>query len=165
MEPNQSGSVVEIVTYKPEFRAAFEALNLEWLEAYSMLEPLDFDYLRNPEARILAKGGQLFFALQAGTVVGTCAAVRVSNDVIELAKLAVSPAAQGQGIGRRLSETVIEHARNQGAATVILLSNSALVQAIRLYESMGFQHAPLPENIAYERANVYMTLALQPEAA
>lgn len=164
MEPNPNGSIVEIVAYKPEFRAAFEALNLEWLEAYSLLEPIDFDYLQNPEARILAKGGQLFFALQAGTVVGTCAAVRVSNDVIELAKLAVSPAAQGQGIGRRLSETVIEHARNQGATSVILMSNSMLAQAIRLYESMGFQYAPLPENTVYERANVYMTLALQPEA-
>lgn len=156
---------IEIVTYRPEFREAFLTLNLAWLEAYSLLEPADLDYLQNLEERILATGGQVFFALRAGIAIGTCAAIRVSENVIELAKLAVSPAAQGKGTGRRLSQVAIEFARNHGASTVVLTSNSALVQAIRLYESMGFQHEPMPEDVRYQTANVYMTLKLQPEAA
>ncbi len=152
---------IEIVTYRPEFREAFLTLNLAWLEAYSLLEPADLDYLQNLEERILATGGQVFFALQAGVAIGTCAAIRVSDSVFELAKLAVSPAAQGKGIGRRLSQVVIEFARSHGATSVVLTSNSALVQAIRLYESMGFQHEPMPEDVRYKTVDVYMTLKLQ----
>ena len=162
MEPTPE---IEIVTYRPEYREAFLALNLAWLESYSLLEPADLDYLQNLEERILATGGQVFFALQAGVAIGTCAAIRVSDSVFELAKLAVSPAAQGKGIGRRLSQVVIEFAQNQGASSVVLTSNSALVQAIRLYESMGFQHEPMPEDVRYQSVDVYMTLKLQPETA
>ncbi|MFN0108819.1 MAG: GNAT family N-acetyltransferase [Blastocatellia bacterium] len=152
---------IEIVTFRPELRSDFEALNMVWLDSYSLLEPTDVDYLQNPEARILAEGGQIFFALQADGVIGTAAAVRVSESSIELAKLAVSPSAQGQGIGRRLSETVIEFARQHGATMVVLTSNSRLKQAIRLYESLGFQHAPMPQDIPYQTADVYMTLELK----
>ncbi|MBL8188353.1 MAG: GNAT family N-acetyltransferase [Acidobacteria bacterium] len=153
-------TAIEIVTYRPELRAAFEALNMTWLEAHSLLEPVDVEYLQNPETLILANGGQLFFALRDGTAIGTAAAIRVSENTVELAKLAVSPLAQGQGIGRRLSETVIEFARAQGATTVVLTSNTALVQAIRLYESMGFEHQPMPESVPYQTADVYMAFAL-----
>ncbi len=153
-------TAIEIVTYRPELRAAFEALNMTWLEAHSLLEPVDVEYLQNPETLILANGGQLFFALRDGTAIGTAAAIRVSENTVELAKLAVSPLAQGQGIGRRLSETVIEFARAQGATAVVLTSNTALVQAIRLYESMGFEHQPMPENVPYQTADVYMAFAL-----
>jgi len=90
---------VEIVTYRPEYRAAFESLNRAWLDAHSLLEQADLDYLQHPEELILASGGQLFFALQAGTVVGTCAAIRASECEFELAKLAVAAPAQGLGIG------------------------------------------------------------------
>lgn len=162
MKMEQIPPEIEIVTYRPEFREAFLALNLAWLEAHSLLEPADLDYLQHPEERILATGGQLFFALQKGTVVGTCAAIRVSDSVFELAKLAVSPAAQGKGIGRRLSKVVLEFAQAQGASSVVLTSNSALVQAIKLYESLGFQYEPVPADVRYQSVDVYMTFPLQP---
>ena len=34
--------------------------------------------------------------------------------------------------------------------------------AVRLYERLGFQHAPRPHPSAYERSNVYMALQLRP---
>jgi ribosomal protein S18 acetylase RimI-like enzyme len=149
-----------IVTYRPEFREAFERLNRTWLVAHSLLEPADVEYLQNPELHILFTGGQIFCALQDGEVVGTCAAIRVSQDVFELAKLTVAPAAQGRGLGRQLSEIVIRFARDAGASKIELTSHTALVQAVRLYESLGFQHEPLPPDIRYQSANVYMTLSL-----
>jgi GNAT superfamily N-acetyltransferase len=149
-----------LVTYLPEFREAFERLNRAWLEAHSLLEPADVEYLQNPELHILSTGGQIFCALQDGEVVGTCAAIRVSPRVFELAKLAVAPVAQGRGLGRQLSERVIRFARNAGASKIELTSHTGLVQAIRLYESLGFQHEPLPPDIRYQTANVYMTLSL-----
>ncbi|MGH7484865.1 MAG: GNAT family N-acetyltransferase [bacterium] len=149
-----------IVIYRPEFREAFERLNRAWLEAHSLLEPADVEFLEDPERHILSSGGQIFCALQAGEVVGTCAAIRVSQTVFELAKLAVAPVAQGRGLGRQLSERVLAFARDAGASRIELTSHTDLVQALGLYESLGFQHAPLPADIRYQTANVYMTLRL-----
>ena len=154
-EPNTT-----IVTYRPEFREAFSSLNRAWLEAHSLLEPADVEFLEDPELHILSSGGEIFCALQAGEVVGTCAAIRVSEDVFELAKLAVAPVAQDRGLGRRLSERVIRFARKAGASKIELTSHTDLVQAVRLYESLGFQHEPIPPDVRYQSANVYMTLSL-----
>ena len=151
---------VSIQPYRSEYRHAFERLNREWLEAHALLEAADLEYLQDPELRILSTGGQIFFAIDGDEVVGSCAAIRESALVVELAKLAVAPLAQGRGIGRRLSESVLLFARTCGAREVVLTSNSALVNAIRLYESLGFRHAAMPADVRYETADVYMTLTL-----
>jgi putative acetyltransferase len=161
----QPDDTVQIVTYRPEFREAFERLNRAWLEAYALLEPADLVYLQDPEGHVLATGGQVFFALDGGQVVGACAAIRSTPSTVELAKLAVAPEAQGRGLGRRLCEHVLRFARAAGAAQVVLSSNSALVAAIRLYESLGFRHAPVPPTVPYASADVYMTLSLAAEHA
>ena len=153
-----------IVTYRPEFRAAFERLNRVWLEAHGLLEPADLEFLREPEHHILSTGGQIYIALQAGEVVGTCAALRLSPQAVELAKLVVAPAAQGRGLGRQLCERVLQFARDAGASTVELTSHTALDHAVRLYESLGFRHLPIPADVRYQTANVYMELTLSSRA-
>jgi putative acetyltransferase len=135
-----TGNDITMVGYRPELRPEFERLNRLWLEGHSLLEPVDLIYLQEPEQHILAAGGQVFFAMDGEAVVGVCAAIRVSATSFELAKLA--------------------YAREHGAGEVLLTSHTALVEAIALYESMGFRHAPLPEDNRYETANVYMRLAL-----
>ena len=154
---------IQIVGYRKEYAPDFARLNLEWLQGYSLLEEADLKYLEDPEALILDCGGKIFFALVTGNVIGTCAAIRHTHDEIELAKLAVSPSAQGRGLGRRLSETVIHFARESGARRVNLVSSTKLVAAVRLYESLGFRHAPMPLDVSYETADVYMELNLDSE--
>jgi ribosomal protein S18 acetylase RimI-like enzyme len=150
---------IDLVAYRPELRPDFERLNRIWLEQHSLLEPVDLEYLREPERLILAHGGQVFFAMQGETVVGTCAAIPISPTTWELAKLAVDPSARGLGIGRRLCESVLAYARSAAATEIVLTSHTALVEAIHLYETLGFRHAPLPADVRYETANVYMRLA------
>lgn len=150
-----------IVEYRPEHRDAFVRLNLEWLEGNGLLEPVDLQYLQDPEANILAGGGQVFIALLGDEVVGTSAAIRVSPTTFELAKLAVAPSARRLGLGRQLTEVVLDYARKAGATEVVLTSNSVLAAAIRLYESLGFRHEPMPADIRYVTANVYMVLKLR----
>jgi ribosomal protein S18 acetylase RimI-like enzyme len=151
---------VEIVTYRSELRPEFERLNLLWLEGNSLLEPLDLEYLRGPEQMILAHGGEVFFALRDHAVVGCCAAIPVSPTTFELAKLSVDPSARRLGVGRRLCDTVAAYARDRGAIDLVLTSNALLASAVSLYESLGFQHEPLPANNPYETANVFMRKAL-----
>jgi putative acetyltransferase len=149
-----------IVPYRPEFREAFERLNRAWLEEHDLLEPLDLEYLRDPEGRILSGGGQLFIAVEDGEAVGTCAAIRASSETVELAKLAVAPKSRRRGLGRRLSLRVIAFAREKGASRVVLTSNTALTEALRLYESLGFRYGVMPADVPYVTADVYMTLQL-----
>ena len=149
-----------IVPYRPEYRAAFERLNRAWLEAHDLLEPADLEHLQDPETHILADGGQIFFALDGGTVIGTCAAICISESTIELAKLGVDPAAQGRGVGRQLCNVVLQFARERGATQVFLTSHTDLATAIHIYESLGFRHEPIPADVRYANANVYMTLSL-----
>jgi GNAT superfamily N-acetyltransferase len=151
---------LEIVGFRPELRGEFERLNRLWLEEHSLLEQVDLDYLQNPEHYILAHGGEVFFALDGETVAGVSASIRMSPSTYELAKLSVSPDYRGHGLGRRLSEVAIDYARRAGASEVVLTSHTALVEAIRLYESLGFQHAAMPEDVRYESANVFMRLML-----
>jgi len=88
---------IEIVTYRAGLREAFERLNRVWLEGHSLLEQADIDCLLDPETHVLATGGEVFFAMDQGEVLGTCAAIRVPPSTVELAKLAVSPGARGRG--------------------------------------------------------------------
>ena len=151
---------IDIVSYHPRYREAFRQLNLAWLEAYQLLEPADLVPLEDPETHILAGGGQVFFALDGENPVGACAAIRWSGNTFELAKLAVDPASRGRGLGRRLSERVIEFARQAGAQEIYLTSNHVLAAAIRLYESLGFRHETMPADVRYRTADVYMVLRL-----
>lgn len=160
MTPEANDGGTRIVKYRPELREPFEQLNRVWLEEHGLLEPYDTEVLLDPERLIVATGGQVFFALDGDKVLGTCAAIRVSDELFELAKLSVDPAAQGRGLGRLLCGVVIRFAREAGARTISLTSNTALTQAIRLYESLGFQHRPMPVDVRYTTANVYMTLDL-----
>jgi [ribosomal protein S18]-alanine N-acetyltransferase len=70
-------------------------------------------------------------------VTGYAIAGRAADEV-ELLNLAVAPAARGQGIGRRLVETVLADATQWGAAAVFLEVRASNEAARRLYESIGF---------------------------
>ena len=108
------------------------------------VEERDRVALTDCESAIVTPGGQIFFALRADVVIGTCAVIQVDPATCELAKMAVTPAAQGQGVGRRLGETAIAFARQAGARKIMLLTNSRLAPALRLYEQLGFERGPLP---------------------
>ncbi len=114
----------------------------------------------DPGGQIIAPGGQIFVARHNGEVVGTCAVLPHAQGVLELLKLAVVPAAQGLGLGRRLVEACLGYARERGAQRLVLLSNSKLGAALRLYEGLGFRRARMPADIKYLTADVYMELDL-----
>ena len=149
---------VEIVTYRPEFAEDFATLNREWLEKYFTVEPLDEEYLSDPEGHIMELGGEIFFAVEGECVIGTCAAIPRDDGTIELAKLAVTPAAQGRGLGRALSMAVIEFAKARQPKNLYLVSSTKLGPALRLYETLGFRHLPFPWPPPYTDADVYMEL-------
>jgi len=152
--------VVTIVPFEPSLAPAFGALNRAWIERFFRLEAADRELLDDAEEAIIRPGGQIFFAIEGGTVVGTVAAIRTAHDTFELGKMAVDPAYQGRGLGARLGQAVIDHCRAVGAARIYLETNSRLANAIRLYERLGFVHATPLHASAYARADVHMELRL-----
>jgi ribosomal protein S18 acetylase RimI-like enzyme/DNA-binding MarR family transcriptional regulator len=148
---------VEVVPFSPELRDDFYRLNADWLERFFHVEEVDHQVLSDPEGQILAGGGQIFFARSGDRVLGTCALMRAEPGVFELTKMAVDPSAQGLGIGRKLIERAIAEFEAMDAEQLFLETNTKLAPAIRLYESVGFEHQPaVREGTHYSRANVYM---------
>ncbi len=103
--------------------------------------------------------GALLLARDHEEVAG-CVAVRpAGGDACEMKRLYVRPGWLGQGLGRALSEAIVEEARGAGYARMRLDTLRRLEPALALYASMGFVEIP-----AY-RANplddvVYLELRL-----
>jgi GNAT superfamily N-acetyltransferase len=151
---------IELDTFRPEHAKRFAELNREWLESYDLMEPAEEEQLADPQKHFLDCGGQIFVALHRGQVIGTCAVIPHGVGEVELAKLTVAPEFRGQGIARRVVERCIAYAREQRAHRVMLVSNSRLQAALRLYESLGFRYSPVPEVRKYQVADVCMVLSL-----
>ena len=159
-EPTSAVSNARIVPYGPQHRTAFRDLNLEWIATYFEVESEDRRVLGDPETHVLAPGGAILMVLDGAEPVGTGALIPVGPHEFELAKMAVTPRAQGRGLGRQLCAALIELARTMGAHRVELVSHRSLGPALSLYRSLGFQEIPLGA-VAYRRANIRMELPLR----
>ncbi|HLZ86406.1 MAG TPA: bifunctional helix-turn-helix transcriptional regulator/GNAT family N-acetyltransferase [Puia sp.] len=148
---------VQIVDYIPAYQPAFRQLNEEWITKYFRMEEGDYKALDHPQEHILDKGGHIYIALYKDEPVGACALIPMADGGFELAKMAVSPKAQGLGIGYLIGQACIEKARALGAPRVYLESNTTLKPAINLYHKLGFRKAAGPPS-PYERANIQMEL-------
>ncbi|MCI5081626.1 MAG: helix-turn-helix domain-containing GNAT family N-acetyltransferase [Saprospiraceae bacterium] len=158
---SREAKAVQIIEYKPDLQASFKQLNLDWIQKYFTVEPEDLKSLDNPEAKILQPGGSILFAQYEGETIGTCALIPMEDPEydFELAKMAVSPKAQGKGIGYLLGKAILAKAKELGAQQVYLESNTKLGPAINLYHKLGFQKVP-GRDTPYERCNIQMAVTL-----
>lgn len=150
---------LEIVEYTNRHSEAFRDLNLDWIQEYFSVEPLDRRYLLAPEEEILAPGGAIFMAELSGVAVGCCALLNHGGDVYEVSKMAVDKGCRGLGIGRRLFAEVLERSRDLGARKLTIVSNTTLAPALHLYRSFGFHEVPL-QNDDYARGDIALELIL-----
>jgi ribosomal protein S18 acetylase RimI-like enzyme len=147
-----------IVDFAPRWREDFARLNLEWLERWFLVEPIDHEVLSDPETHVLADGGRILFAVdEDDRAIGTVALKHQGGGVFELTKRAVAPAQRGRGIGRLLLQGALDAYRTLGGTELFLESSSQLGPALALYESAGFEHLPAPRpGSHYARADIYM---------
>ena len=140
----------------------FRTLNEQWIAKYFVLEEKDRLTLNDPEKYILNLGGQIYFATFDDEIVGCCALIATGPDSYEVAKMAVDESRRNLGIGKAMLAHVVESARALGARRLMLETNSKLMNAIHVYESLGFRHIDpsLVEPSPYKRANVFMEQVL-----
>ncbi len=151
---------VQLLDYEAKYQSDFKRLNVEWIEQYFQLEAADLKVLDHPEEYIIQRGGHILLAKYQGQIVGTCALIKMDAETYELAKMAVSPAAQGLQIGFRLGEAALAKAQELGANRVYLESNTKLTPALNLYHKLGFRKTVSGPPSPYKRCDIQMELHL-----
>ncbi len=102
------------------------------------LESKDSD-LKDLEESYRRSGG-IFEVLEdaAGNLLGTYGLFRLDKDRCELRKMYFTREIRGLGLGRRVLERAVDHARGFGYQRIVLETISVLKEAIRLYVRFGF---------------------------
>jgi putative acetyltransferase len=94
----------------------------------------------------LVEQGVHFFVLREDGIAGGCGGVLLVPDgddrYAEIKRMYTRPAHRGKGYGRRILVTLIDHARDEGYPLIRLETGVDQVEAIGLYESMGFRVCP-----------------------
>ena len=85
----------------------------------------------------------VFLVGLAGDDPVACGGVRpYGDDAGELAKVWVSPAARGTGLGRALLAALVAHARARGLSRLVLQTGTEQPEAVSLYEREGWTPVP-----------------------
>ena len=150
----------QIEDFRPEHKQRWKEINEAWVTKDFYMEDIDHLHCSHPETSILAGGGHILVATIDGEVVGTAGILKDENDVYELIKMAVDDQYQGHGIGKALCVAAIEKAKQIGAKTFYLFSNTKAAAAIHLYRKLGFVETLLG-NMEFERADIRMEMRFE----
>lgn len=83
--------------------------------------------------------GCLLLAKYQENPAGCVGLMDLGNDICEMRRLFVRPQYRGLGIGRALTEAIVEQGRNIGYASMRLNTNRRMLGAEELYRSLGFK--------------------------
>jgi GNAT superfamily N-acetyltransferase len=118
------------------------------LRAYADSLPISLDFQGFEDELASLPGdyrpphGALLVARAGGALVGCVALRRVEEDVCEMKRLFVSPAARSAGLGRRLAQAIVARARDVGYERIRLDTGPWMEEAQTLYASLGFRDIP-----------------------
>lgn len=86
-----------------------------------------------------AVGSLLLCRAEGGEYAGMVAIRQKGEGICEMKRLYVLPQFHGYGIGKKLSQMIIEKAKELGYKTMVLDTLERLQPALKLYEALGFQ--------------------------
>lgn len=114
----------------------------EWFDAdgFFLAEPAD--------APVRADSNE---AVESPSLLGFHWTKAHDDRVGEVYVIGVSPAAQGQGLGRLLTLTGLHHLRERGLHEVILYVEADNAAAVAVYQGLGFNHDEADTDVMYLR--------------
>ncbi|GAB4288109.1 MAG: hypothetical protein Kow0098_05420 [Ignavibacteriaceae bacterium] len=130
---------VKVTTFKPELLKYFNELISEC--AKENVKPMEIRgrMLKNPVNEVIQKGGEVFFAYIDDDIAGTCAVLKISDNIYELAEITVKKSARGRQAGKKLALAAIGFAASNKAESLIVYVNEQPEAAFRLFDSLGFK--------------------------
>jgi ribosomal protein S18 acetylase RimI-like enzyme len=139
------------------------------LEAYVATLNIDLGYqdfsgeLAGLPGKYAPPGGELLLARDAAGQPLGCVGLRPiqPDGCCEMKRLYLLPAARGLGLGKAMTEAMIQAARRLGYDELRLDTLPSMTTAMRLYDALGFErtgpyYAPTPDG------TVFMRLRLRP---
>ena len=159
---------LEITPIKPEFDATIcqiiKNVGAEFGAVGEGFGPSDAEVL-NMSVHYTRESRSLYLvALLDGEVVGGCGIAPFLNNqkICELKKLFLLPQSRGLGLGKKLCLACLKFAEEMGFETCYLDTLSNMSSAVRLYESLGFEHLTAPmEGTEHNGCDVWMLKALK----
>lgn len=115
--------------------------------------PMLDDYASHADRR------HLWVLRRGGEVVGVLVLLDCPGYLL-LDNIAVDPASQGQGLGRRLVEFAEAEARRRGYTEIHLYTHEKMVENIDLYRGLGYEESHRAVQSGYAR--VFMRKYLKP---
>ena len=118
-----------------------------------VIDPPSSAHRLTPEVAASAKAlrGSLAFWRGPATAIVGCAFIAEQSDHFYLGKLAVLPAHQGRGIGRRLLEAAERHAVSAGKPLIELQTRVELTANHRAFRALGFVEIGRTAHEGYDR--------------
>ncbi|MFC0410621.1 GNAT family N-acetyltransferase [Roseomonas elaeocarpi] len=114
--------------------------------------PMSDDYA------LLVSRGRVHVLEQGGAVQGLVVLIPEAEAML-LDNLAVAPAAQGSGLGRRLLDFAEQRAREAGHRAIRLYTNEAMTENIALYARRGYAETHRAEEKGLKRVFMRKPLA------
>lgn len=109
-----------------------------------------------------APGSQYWVIEFQGKVVGGAGIAPLANNdgVCELQKMYFANTIRGQGIAKSLSTQCFDFAKQQGFQSVYLETTAVLVEALALYEKLGFSHCKHLGDTGHDACEIAMIMTL-----
>lgn len=130
----------------------------------SYLQIGDFEEELSSLAQVYAPPGALLLALVDARPAGCVALRTLADGICEMKRLFVCAEYQGFGVGRQLTEALIDLARRRGFSTMRIDTGDLQTEAHALYRSLGFvpilPYYECPDRL--RKHLVFMELALRP---
>lgn len=151
--------------WQPGDRTRAAELIRSVLEEYGLgCEPegADQDVLQVEEA-YWATGGEFWVVEAEGRIVGTAGYYPISRgeNAVEIRKMYLLPDVRGQGLGRYLLQALEQAIATRGFSQIWIETASVLAEAVKLYESSGYQPG---SGVETERCDRVYVKSLHPVA-
>ncbi|MCW9044689.1 MAG: GNAT family N-acetyltransferase [Pseudopelagicola sp.] len=133
-------TTIRITPTDPEHPDAVASMNAYYAELAARFET-GFDVTRSADpdaADMRPPRGTFLVAYRAGAAIGCVGLKGTDKGYAEVKRLWISPAARGLGLAKRLMTEIETAARTLSIPTLRLDTNSALPEAVRLYQTTGW---------------------------
>ncbi len=132
-----------IRSWEPKDRETAFNLIASVLAEYGLgCEPTGADEdVYNVEKFYQQTGGEFWIVEQQNKIVGTAAyyPIKRGNNAVEIRKMYLLPAVRGQGLGKFLLNQLEKTIKAKGFQEIWIETASILKEAVKLYESQGYQ--------------------------